>query len=151
MSGVLSLSYRDYDSEIGNVRFPVATLTAANFDAQATLHTALKNATAALVLGQLAKEEIKNESIVSLANATDPAAQRELKWLVQYYAADNVLRTLEIPCANTAALDPNDPAHAEIGDGDIVDAFVAAFEAVIKVNGVSTVTVKEITLVGRRI
>ena len=151
MSGALSLSYRDYDGEIGNVRFPVATVTAANFDAQAALHTALKNATAALVKGQLAKEVLMNENLVSLANAADQDAQRELKWLVSYYAADMVLRSLEIPCANVVALDPNDRPHAEIGDGDIVDAFVAAFEAVIKVNGVSTVTLKEITLVGRPI
>ncbi len=149
MSGVLSLSYRDYDNEIGNVRYPVATLTAANFDAQSALHTALKNATADLVLGELAKEVLMNESIVSLDAASDPSAQRELKWLVSYYAADNVLRTLEIPCAKTAELDPNDRAHADIGDAGVVDAYVTAFEAVIKVNGVSTVTVKEITLVGR--
>jgi hypothetical protein len=151
MSGVLSLSYRDYDGEVSNVRFPVATVTAANFDAQAALHTALKNALEDIVKGQRAKESLINESIVSLANAADQDAQRELKWLVSYYAADNIMRSIELPCADLTALDANDRAHAAIGDADVVDAFVAAFEAVIKVNGVSTVTVKEITLVGRPI
>jgi len=151
MSGVLSLSYRDYDGEIGNVRFPVATLTSANFDAQAALHTSLKNALEAIVKGQRAKETLMNESIVSLANAADQDAQRELKWLVSYYVADNIMRSIELPCADLTALDPNDRAHAEIGDAGIVDAFITAAEAYLLSPTGGAIVIDEITFVGRRI
>lgn len=152
MSGVFSISYRDYDGEVSNVRFPTATLTAANFDAQGTLQTALRNAIAAITLGEEAKYVASNELIVSLDAASSEAAQRELKWLVSYHTtSDNRRYTLEIPCADTGSLDPNDRAHAEIGDAGVVDAFVTAFEGIVRVDGTKVVVVDEITLVGRRV
>lgn len=152
MPGIFSLTYRDYDGEVSNVRIPTAGLTDTNWVAQGTLQTNLQNALAAITGGQLAKTVIGNELIVSLEKATDKDAQRELKWLVSYHTtADNKRYSVELPCADTAALDPNDRAHAAIGDAGVVDAFVAAFEAITRIDGTKLVKVDEITLVGRRV
>lgn len=151
--GFYRASIRDYDNEIGVVRVAVALLTAANFDAQATLRgnfaTALNNMTAADTVSSYSHG---NDSVANITPASDPAAQRELKWLVQWHETGQVKPyRMTIPCADTSLLDPNDRSHAEIGDAGTVDAFVTAFEAfVVGPNG-SAAIVDEITLVGRNV
>lgn len=151
--GRVSRSYLDYDSEVGTAAFYMTTLTSANYLAQQTLITALYSAIDAVTLGTPVRWEHGN--MYTDANPVTPsndAAQRELKWAVRYH--DNVTgrkHNYEIPTADTAQLDPNDRAHAHIGDAGVVDAFISAFEdLVISPNG-NAVTVEEITLVGRRV
>lgn len=151
-TGFDSQSWTDYDGERSAIRVRTAALTAANFDAQATLRSAAHIANAAMTLGVLAKNTFGNEDVVSLDSASDDAAQRELKWLVSFHDATSLKRgSFEIPCANTARLDPNDRAHAHIGDGAQVDAFVAAAEAFYQTADGHAIVIDEITLVGRRV
>lgn len=148
--GFSSQTWTDYDGEHSNVRVHCVPLTAANFDAQATLRAALNVAVANITLGVLHKNMYGGEDLVSNNKATDVAAQRELKWLVSYIDDTTMTKySIEIPTADVAQLDPNDRAHAEIGDAGVVDAFVTAFEAFARSPVGNSVTVEEITLVGR--
>lgn len=148
--GFLSRTYADYDNERSNFRVRVPALTAANFDAQATLHNNLVIAIAGMVNGVLVKSAVGNEDLVALGPASDPATQRELKWLVQYHDGSTLRRySVEMPCADTSVLDPNDRAHAHIGDAGPVDAFITAFQNVVLSPTGGAVVVDEITLVGR--
>lgn len=152
VTGQFNITYADYDGEKANAGVNVLALSAANYDAQETLRTAFVAAIEAMVLGELQKTEYGNRSLQSLDKAADPAAQRELKWLVQYHDATSLRRySMEIPCADTDQLDPEDRANAEIGDAGIVDAFITAFEAYVLSPVGNAVEVDEITLVGRNV
>jgi len=145
-------TWADYDGEHSAVRMRTAAITAANFDAQAVLRASLHVATAGIVVGVLNKNAYGNEDIVSLDKASDDAAQRELKWLVGYHDATTLKRgSYEIPTADTDQLDPNDRAHAHIGDADVVDAYITAAEAFFKTGDGNAIVIDEITLVGRRV
>jgi len=151
-TGFISMSWADYDNEQSNARLRVTAITAANHDAQTALHSALRVAIAGIVNGVLVKDMYGNEQLVALGPATDQTTQRELKWLVQYHDTTSLQKlSVELPCADVAVLDPNDRAHAEIGDADAVDAFITAFEAVVLSPTAHAVHVDEITLVGRRV
>ncbi len=77
-----SISSLDASAEVTNSTFRGVTLTAANFDAQATLVTALKAAIVGIVITQVFRDQsaIVNEIAKSLPS--DQFAQRELKWAV---------------------------------------------------------------------
>lgn len=150
--GFDSQTWTDYDGEHSNVRMRTAPITAANYDAQQTLRAALHTATAGIVLGTLAKNVFGNEDLVSLDKASDETAQRELKWLVSYHDATSLKRgSYEIPTADPDQLDPNDRAHAHIGDAGVVDAYIAAAEGFFKTVDGNAIVIDEITLVGRRV
>jgi hypothetical protein len=150
-----TISYRDYDGERSSVSFEAAVLSAANFDSQNTLVTALQTAITDVTLGLI---QSKNYGVVidyANAPANDSAAARESKWLVVYTDDTAPARKLqmEIPCAdvNTDALrQPNsDLADLEHEDWE---AFVTAFEAVVLAPYTGgSVTVQEIRLVGRNL
>jgi len=142
----------DYDNEVGAWHVRSATLTAANFDAQATLRDALSAAVVDITVGTIVKQDYGNREAVALGPDANEESQRELKWLVQYHDNTTLDRySIEIPCADVLELDPNDRAHADIGDAGHVDAFVTAFEAYVLSKAGNAVTVDEITLVGRNI
>lgn len=149
-AGRFSCSLTDYDNEHANVGFAIPVLTAANFDAQQTLMNTFIAALMDMVLGNRWKNSQAIEVLNNITPATDQAAQVELKWLVQYHDGTTLKRySIEVPTANTARLDPNDRAHAEIGDGAEVDAFIDALEAYGKTPDGNAIVVDEITLVGR--
>jgi hypothetical protein len=142
----------DYDGETGTLQFPIAAITAENFSAQATLRGDFNIALQAIIEGVRQREQFGNRIVSSLDVASSESAQRELKWLVQYHDATTLKRyQCEVPTADTAALDANDRAHADIGDADVVDAFVTAFEAYALTPDGHAPVVDEITLVGRRL
>lgn len=147
-----TLSYADYDSEVGTVSLRGADLTAVNFDAQVTALATLAASIASITLGAQLSNTLARNNIVGIGPASDPAAQRETKWLVQYHDDVTFKRyTAEIPCADHDQLDPNDRAHAHIGDGSVVDQFVTDFEAFVVSEAGNAVTIDEITLVGRNV
>lgn len=149
-SGRFSCSLTDYDNEHGNLGFNIPVLTAANFDAQQTLMNTFIAALMDMVLGYRWKNSQAIEVLNNIESPNVPAAQVELKWLVQYHDPTSLKRyTFEIPTANTARLDENDRSHAEIGDGAEVDAFISALEAYGKTPDGGAIVVDEITLVGR--
>lgn len=150
--GRMTVQFLDYDSEVSSFQVGVAALTSANFTAQETAMDALRDAAAAITLGNTSQTVYANVDKLSITPASDQTAQRELKWLVSYHDTTSLNRfSCELPTADPDQLDPNDRAHAEIGDGGLVDAFVAAFEAVVKSPDGGSVVVDEITLVGRRV
>lgn len=130
----LILTYRDYNEpevETSTSVFTGSDLTAANFDAEAALMTALKNAVEDLSNGTLIKDE--RVAVVTPYPKDRPAtayAQRENKWLVRY--KDTVTgdtNRMELPCADLSLL-------TGVDSGDYLDltdtepaAFVTAFEA----------------------
>jgi len=147
-----SCTHTDYDGERSNHGFNVTPLTAANFDAQNTLMNLYLAALVEMVLGNRYKSGQGNWVLNNIENASDQAAQRELKWLIQYHDGTTLKSySVELPTAKTAVLDPNDRAHAHIGDAGVVDAFVSAFEAYALTPDGHAPIVDEITLVGRPI
>lgn len=150
LRGVYNQTRIDYNGEKSTVRFKVPVISAANFAAQEALRAAFGTSIAGICGGVFNKYQWMNEDFLSEDKATDPLDQREIKWLVSY--GDDVTGqryTLELPCADLTKLDPNDRAHANIGDAAEVDAFVAAFEAFALSPDGNAVTVQEITFVGR--
>lgn len=142
----------DYDSEKTAVQIHHVALTAGNFAATETLLDALRDATAAITLGNMAHTRYGNEDLLSVTPASDEQAQREAKWLVSYHDTTSLKSySVEIGTADFDQLDPNDRKHAHIGDAGLVDAFVTAFEAVAKSPTGGAVVVDEITLVGRNV
>lgn len=149
-AGFFTQTFTDYDGENSAVRGRTTVLTAANFDAQATARSEFIAALAAMTLGLNHKYTFGTEILNNLGRATAEEAQRELKWLVSYHDGTTLKGySMEIPCANTARLDPNDRAHAEIGDGAEVDAFVTEFQSYFLTPDGNSPIVDEITLVGR--
>jgi hypothetical protein len=148
--GQFSISYTDYDGEHSVFGFTTALMTAGNLVAQTTLKNTLIAAAQAMVLGNRWKNQEANVTINNITNASDDAAQVELKWLIQYHDGTTLKRySMELPTANTAKLDPNDRAHAEIGDAGDVDDFITALQAYALTPDGNAVVVDEITLVGR--
>lgn len=150
--GFDQLSWADYNNEVGRTRLHATVLTAANFVAQGALRATLHTAIAGIVNGVLVKTAYGNDEIPFAGPAADPGTQRETKWLVQFHDVTTLKKyKIELPGADTAVLDPNDRAHAEIGDAGAVDAFVDAFEAYVISDQGGAVVVDEITLVGRNL
>lgn len=152
-TGLFSRTYKDYDSETSNVQIYHDVLTSGNFTALTGAIVTMYQAMDLMVTGTPESYRFANEYPLANAQApTDPWSQREIKWRVDY--TDDVTGEpfhITIPCADLDLLDPNDRAHAHIGDAGTVDAFVTAFEAVAKSPRGNAVTVVEITAVGRNI
>ena len=143
-------TFTDYDGERSTMQVRAALLTAANFDAQAALAATLGSSIAAITNGVVYRYGYGNSFDVSPLPSADPTAQREMKWLVQYHGTTDLKSyRVEIPTVDFSVLDPNDRAHAEIGDAGVVDAFVTAFEAYVKADDGNGVAIDEMTLVGR--
>lgn len=150
VGGELHMTFLDYDGEAARTMLHTATRSAANFDAQETLRLALVSAIAGICNGTLARWSFGNADNPGVSAPDDPTAQRELRWLVQYHDTNTKVKfKAELPCPDMAKLDPNDRAHAEIGDADVVDAFITAFEAIVITDDGGAAVVDEITLVGR--
>lgn len=153
-TGGTQISIRDYDNEVGTMKVHAATLTAANFDAQATLRGNLQTAILGIVaVDMLAKISFGNDILNTAVGDDSPLAQRENKWLVQYHetATPTNKGTFTVPAADLNQLDPNDRKHAHIGDAGVVDAFVAAVEAYVLSDAGAAITVDEITFVARNL
>jgi len=125
-------SYKDYSKEVSRLRLWVTTLTAGNFAAQTALHLTLFGALDALTLGlQQKTHTIADVSTLNVTPATNPLAQRENKWLLQYHGSTTRKNySVELPCADLTLLDPNNT--------DFIDKTLAvwtdlkaAFEAVV--------------------
>jgi len=151
--GRTTITFTDYSQEDSTVTYHAPTLTAANFDAQATLAGALSVATNALSIGHLSRRAISQDPISDPGVATDVYAQRELKWRVSYQG-DTSGKTfqVEIPCAN---LTDNLVAGTDLADVTSTSwvNFIAAFEAYARTpdSPTETVTFLEARLVGRNL
>lgn len=103
--GKFNLSLVDFDNESSTVGVRWVDLTSGNITAQLALIATLRAAIEAVCLGTPRKETIiANDTDIAGALPTDPFAQRETKWLVSGHDSAGLSATLEIPCADLAAL-----------------------------------------------
>jgi len=143
----------DYSNEKSTTVLNTTVLTAGNFAAQQTLAAALAAAIDDLTIGELTKQINSVPVLDTPAIPTNPYAQREMKWLVQYQGdVSGKLFSSEI-----AAPDITDNVVPNTDTADITStdwaAFVTAFEAYVKSpdDATETVTVLGAHLVGRNI
>lgn len=166
-------TYQDFDREPSTFSFRTGAITVPSLPGFLTQFGALRTATNAIVLGT-AKEEgwIGDRTPLSNTPPTDPNAQRERKWLVQFEdttqffdAPLNAIPnegyhknfTVEIPTAKVTGYgggsdsalivntDDADLAHPQIA------AFITAFEAIARTPYGGTVNVTRIRVVGRNL
>lgn len=150
--GQMSLRYNDYNSERSNVSMAGTLLTAANFDAQAALALALRDAIAGVANGLLVGFDFGNryQTVDPGTPSADVTAQRELKWLVRYQETGEAIQRMEIPCPDMTLLDPNNRGYMLISSG-AGQQFVSAFEDYILGSEGGAVTVIDVKLVGRNV
>jgi len=93
-----TMTVTDASQENSSFGFESAALTAGNIAAQATAAGTLEAATEALTIGNISKNQVAQILLDDPGVPSNPYAQRELKWLVQYQAVTSgKLYSLEIP------------------------------------------------------
>jgi hypothetical protein len=132
MAGYVALSFRDYKGDPSNFRLRTTTITAANFDAQATLVSNFETAVAGLQVADVPVGRLQhgNEEIDNQDKSSTPQASRKCKALVRYEddTTKEVYQTA-VPCADLSHLDADNRGYFDLDDGGDVAAFVTAFEA----------------------
>lgn len=143
----------DYSNEKSNFNVTSITANAGNLAAQQTAAAALFAAIEDLTIGELTKQHMQLFIYDTPAIPTNPYAQRELKWLVQYQGdSSGKLFSIEIAAPDVT---DNVVVNTDVADLASTDwaAFVTAFESYVRSpdNGTETVTVVGARLVGRNI
>jgi len=157
----VTFATHDYDSEPSSFQINVADVTAANHDALVTAIGALRLATTALMQsGGVEKTMINEATYNTPVVATDPFAQREIKWQVVVVEATTGRKfaSIEIPMANLADfLLGGSPYIVKggvvVGDdtGTEISDWITAYEAVAKSPSGNALTVWDVYQVGRNI
>lgn len=151
-TGHFTRTYIDYDSETADFAIYHDVMTSANIVALQAAVVTLYQAADAICTGTPMAYRFENLYTLTGTPPTDPWSQREIKWRVDYHdAVTGDKHRTELPCADLDNLDPDDRSHAHIGDAGAVDAFVTAFEAIVKTKVGNAVVVDEITAVGRNL
>ncbi len=151
MPSSATLKALDYGSEATRFGFSILQLTAANFDAQIALVTALQGAADNVVLGTFSGKTVQAQDVAVGPKATDEYAQREAKWRVLYTddVTPNGNGSFEIPMPDLTLL------VAGTGDLDVSAgagaALVTAIENAVVSRLGNAVTVASIKHVGRNI
>lgn len=153
MATLNTIQITDYSNEKSSFGVTSVTANAGNLAAQQTLAAALVGAVDDLTIGELTKQQMALIILDAPAIPTDPYAQREMKWLVQYQGDDSgKLFSIEIAAPD---ITDNVVPNTDVADltSDDWAAFVTAFEAYVKSpdNGTEAVTVIGARLVGRNI
>jgi len=153
-----TLTFRDATGETSTVSAYFDEITAVSLPGLLTQLGAFANATIAVTLGVLAKNRWGEDSVVSNAVPTDPAAQREMKLLVQYQGATTQKPyTLTIPTIDPSVLvflpGAGDAVAFDAANGASteIQAWVTAFEALASApdNEAENVVVTGMRFVGR--
>jgi len=145
----------DASNEKSTVTLNSVATTSANYDAQLTAYSTLRTAINGIVLGEPNKYQyVAVDFTVGNEPASDPFAQREMKWLVSYVGdSSGKLYQLERPTADlgNGNLIPSSDLADLTSTG--MAAFVTAFEAFARApdNLAETVTVTQIRFVGRNL
>jgi len=143
----------DYSNEKSSFGVTSITANAGNLAAQQTLAATLVGATEDLTIGVVTKQAMSLVILDAPAIPTNPYAQREMKWLVNY-VGDTSGKTFSVEIAAPDITD-NVVPNSDIADLTSTDwaAWVDAFEDYARSpdNGTETVTVVGARLVGRNI
>lgn len=165
MAGYANLTLRDESNETSTVSFTLGNITAVSIAGTLAAWGPFRDALAALSLGEVAKEQMTVfNTVLSNDLPSDPYAQRELKWLVQYEDSqaffdapvnaipnEGYLRrhTFAIPIANLYA-DRKVPNEDKANfDSDFWIDFKAAAEGLLRSPSGGTITILSAELVGR--
>jgi len=157
----VTFATHDYDGEPSSFQINVTDVTAANHDALVTAIGTLRAAATALMQsGGIEKTMINEVTFNTPIVATDPFAQREIKWQVVVVEATTGRKfaSLEMPMANLADyLLGGSPYIVKggvvVGDdtGTQISDFITAFEAVAKSPSGNALSVWDMYQVGRNI
>lgn len=146
--------FLDFSDERSSVRMYNGAVTAVSITGFLTAFGGMRDATAAICLGTVSKEKwVGDETVLSNARPVSAYAQRESKWLVRYKGnTTQKIHTMEIPTADAAHVIPGSD-KALLTDGAEIEAWVTAFEGFARTpdSDIETVTVLDITLVGRNL
>lgn len=143
----------DYSQETSSFALTSITVNAGNLAAQQTAAAALFGAIDDLTIGNLYKQQMTLVIQDTPAPATNPYAQRELKWLVSYQGVDSG----KIFQCEIAAPDITDNVVTNTDVADLTSddwaAFVTAFVSFVRSpdNGTENVIVLGARVVGRNI
>jgi hypothetical protein len=150
MTSQLNYAFRDYADETSTVGVHVTEVTAANFDATVAAQAALLSAIEGVTLGNNFKGSMVANIVKDQpAPATDPASQRELKWMVRAFDAVTYdVVTIELPCADTDYLESSNSDKMDISTGNGA-TLVTQIEATCLSKNGNALEVIEIVLVGR--
>ena len=148
-----NIQITDYSNEKSSFGVTSITANAGNLAAQQTAAAALVAAVEDLTIGEVTKQQMNLVILDTPAIPTNPYAQREMKWLVQYVGdSSGKIFSVEIAAPDiTDNVVPNSD-RADLTSTDWA-AFVTAFESYVRSpdNGTETVTVLRADLVGRNI
>jgi hypothetical protein len=147
------IALRDYSKEQTLINYPLGPLTAGNLAAVQTKIGTLAGDQSALVLGSVEYGQTHLDKVLvnGDAAATDPFAQRELKWLVVYQdVTTKRLHHLEIGTANlTTGHLLGNTDEANIANADWA-AYKTSFEDAVKAPDTNNaVTLLSAHVVGR--
>lgn len=129
--GSHAIALRDYSKEQTVVTYPIGDVTAGNLASVQTNIGAIASAQSALTLGsvEFAQTHLDKVLVNGNAAATNPFAQRELKWLITYQ--DVVTKRIHFLTMGTAALTTGhllgNTDKANLSNADWV-AYKTAFE-----------------------
>jgi hypothetical protein len=143
----------DYSNEKSTFGVLSVTGNAGNLTAQEGLAAALHDAVDGLSIGVISKQTYGIMLVDAPGIATNPYAQREMKWLVTYQGSTSgKLFSIEIAAPDVTDNVLVNSDVADLGSTDWL-AFVSAFEAYVKSpdNGTEAVSVVSARLVGRNI
>lgn len=147
-----SFTFLDFSEESSSMRFHFGAITAGTIAAFLTQFGALRTATEAIVIGELAGDKwVGDDTNYAAVAPTDPNAQRERKWLVQYEGVTtHSIYTVSIPTANIAGTNFLVPGtdEANLSTTEIA-AWITAFEALCRSPEGENVNVLNIYAVGR--
>lgn len=163
MPDIAYFDVRDHSNELSRTNLNMPIITSANFTAQAGLLTALVAAVDDISIGVMAGSGISHVANLGTIPPTEELAQIETAWKVIYTDSQPFLDPgtdlvpnpgygkpfqLDIPCADYTDNLMLNSDRANIGDAGVVDAFVDAFEAVVKSPYGGSVTVIDIIVTG---
>ena len=149
-----SFSILDYSEETSSFRFNFGAITAVSLPGFLTQFGALRTALGNITIGTISRERwVGDETVLSNIPPSNQWAQREIRWLVEYYAAsdDSGFWVSSIACPKTSLmLHGVKPERADLTHPDIA-AFVTAFENLVVSPDQyqEAVIVKNIYLAGR--
>ena len=150
-TGFVRFGQIDFDGQKKQASLPTTVVTAANHDAQKTLHDAFLAAVNDVTLGNTDFEEFgaDRESIRPVVLPTQAAAQVNIQWLVTYIdGITGATETMRLPCAD---ITDTTLFAAASNEWDATDAkwvqFVTDFEAYILSDAGNAVTVQNVVYV----
>ena len=149
--GRYSRTLLDYDNESTTIGVYAADLNAGNIATQITLQADFGAAINDMALGTLQRIQYGNTVESLQPPPSDPFAQRELKWRVDYRDTVNGKPGFfTIGTANAALLSATDRGKADPLNADVI-AFTTAAEAYVLSQDGNAIEIEQIVIVGRNV